>query len=93
VDPFQGSERPDRLNRRRCPGWRDNLFSGAIKLGQVRRIVLETDRVVGEQKLTIGQWVRDVRQGPDGYLYTLTDEDDGLLLRILSAVDACVTPR
>jgi glucose/arabinose dehydrogenase len=42
--------------------------------------------VVTEEKLTIGRRVRDVRQGPDGYLYVLTDEDEGALLRIL-AVD------
>jgi glucose/arabinose dehydrogenase len=65
------------------PRWRDDLFSGALKLGQVRRIILDGTRVAGEEKLTIGRRVRDVRQGPDGYLYLLTDEDDGALLRIL----------
>jgi glucose/arabinose dehydrogenase len=40
---------------------------------------------MGEEKLTIGKRVRDVRQGPDGYLYVLTDEDDGALLRIAPA--------
>jgi glucose/arabinose dehydrogenase len=67
----------------RYPGWRGNLFSGALKFGQIRRIELDGDRVVGEEKLTIGARVRDVRQGPDGYLYVLTDEDNGRLLRIL----------
>ena len=69
------------------PRWKGNLFSGALKFRQIRRIVLDGDRVVGEEKLTIGQRVRDVRQGPDGYLYVLTDEDDGALLRILPAGD------
>lgn len=69
------------------PGWKGNLFSGALKFEQVRRIVLDGTRVVGEEKLTIGQRVRDVRQGPDGYLYLLTDEDDGALLRILPVGD------
>jgi glucose/arabinose dehydrogenase len=50
------------------------------------RRVLDGTRVVTEEKLTIGRRVRDVRQGPDGYLYVLTDEDEGALLRIL-AVD------
>lgn len=67
------------------PGWKGNLFSGALKFKQVRRIVLDGTRVVHEEKLTIGQRVRDVRQGPDGYLYLLTDEKDGALLRILPA--------
>jgi len=49
----------------------------------VRRIRLDGTRVVGEEKLTIGRRVRDVREGPDGHLYLLTDEDDGALLRIV----------
>jgi glucose/arabinose dehydrogenase len=68
------------------PGWKANLFSGALKFQQIRRLVLDGTRVVTEEKLTIGRRVRDVRQGPDGYLYVLTDEDEGALLRIL-AVD------
>jgi glucose/arabinose dehydrogenase len=71
----------------RYPGWQGNLFSGALKFGQIRRIVLDGTRVVEEEKLTIGRRVRDVRQGPDGYLYLLTDEDDGALLRILPSGD------
>ncbi len=67
------------------PGWKGDLFSGALKFREVRRVRLQGDRVVGEEKLTIGQRVRDVRQGPDGYLYLLTDETDGALLRILPA--------
>ena len=67
----------------RYPGWQGDLFSGALKFGQVRRIDLDADRVVGEEKLTIGARVRDIRQGPDGYLYVLTDEPNGRLLKIL----------
>lgn len=66
----------------RYPDWRGDLFSGALKFGQVRRIDLDGARVVGEEKLTIGARVRDVRQGPDGWLYVLTDEPNGRLLRI-----------
>ncbi len=65
------------------PRWKGDLFSGALKFRQIRRIDLDGARVIGEEKLSIGQRVRDVRQGPDGYLYVLTDEDDGALLRIL----------
>ena len=65
------------------PQWRGNLFNGALKYRQIRRIELDGERVVSEEKLTIGQRVRDVRQGPDGYLYVLTDEADGALLRIV----------
>ena len=63
------------------------LSFGARAAEHIRRLVLDGTRVVGEQKLTIGQRVRDVRQGPDGYLYVLTDEDDGALLRILAVED------
>ncbi|MGC1954738.1 MAG: PQQ-dependent sugar dehydrogenase [Gammaproteobacteria bacterium] len=69
------------------PEWQGNLFSGALKFQQIRRLVLDGTEVIGEEKLTIGQRVRDVRQGPDGYLYVLTDEDDGALLRILPSTD------
>ena len=65
------------------PRWKGDLFSGALKFGQIRRIDLDDDRIVGEEKLTFDRRVRDVRQGPDGYLYVLTDEDDGALLKIV----------
>lgn len=67
----------------RYPEWKGDLFSGALKFGQVRRVQLEGTRAVDKEKLTIGKRVRDVRQGPDGYLYLLTDEPNGALLRIL----------
>lgn len=69
----------------RYPGWRGDLFAGSLAFGQIRHIRLAGERVVGEEKLTLGRRVRDVRQGPDGYLYLLTDEPDGALLRILTA--------
>lgn len=65
------------------PQWKGDLFSGALKFQEIHRLDLDGVKVVNEEKLSIGQRVRDVRQGPDGYLYVLTDEDDGALLRIL----------
>jgi glucose/arabinose dehydrogenase len=65
------------------PHWQGDLFSGALKYEQVRRLDLHNGRVVGQEKLSIGKRVRDVRQGPDGGLYLLTDEAHGELLRIL----------
>lgn len=65
------------------PAWRGDLFSGALKRKEVRRIDLDDDgRVIGQESLPIGARVRDVRQGPDGFLYVLTDEAEGRLLRI-----------
>ena len=48
------------------------------------RLVLDNNRVTGEEHLLAdrGQRVRDVRQGPDGALYVVTDEDKGELWRI-----------
>jgi len=65
------------------PEWQGNLFSGGLRSGEVRRIILEDTTVVGEEKLTIGARVRDVRQGPDGHLYILTDEANGRLLKVV----------
>lgn len=64
------------------PEWQGNLFSGGLVSREVRRIILEGETVVGEEKLTIGARVRDVRVGPDGHLYVLTDESNGRLIRI-----------
>jgi glucose/arabinose dehydrogenase len=68
------------------PAWRGNLFVGALAGKHVARLTLDTrgDRVVGEERLLAdrGKRVRDVRVGPDGALYVLTDEADGELLRL-----------
>jgi len=65
------------------PDWQGDLFSGGLQGEQVRRIILDGESVMGEEKIPIGQRVRDVRQGPDGYLYVLTDHEDGELIRIV----------
>lgn len=66
------------------PHWKGNLFVGAMAGTHLRRVVLDGMRVVHEEKLLLrlGRRIRDVRQGPDGLLYILTDETQGLLLRI-----------
>jgi aldose sugar dehydrogenase len=75
----------------RFPSWKGNLFVGAMRLGEIagtghlQRIVFneKTEEMRREMLLTeLRQRIRDVRQGPDGLLYVLTDEDDGALLRI-----------
>jgi glucose/arabinose dehydrogenase len=66
------------------PAWRGNLFVGSLKFGYLDRITLSDGKVAGEQRLLEGVGrVRDVRQGPDGLLYLVTDEDDGKLVRVL----------
>lgn len=62
----------------RFPAWRGDLFSGGLRGQDVRRIRLDAGgRVVGEEAIPVGRRVRDVRQGPDGFLYLLTDEPSG----------------
>ena len=69
----------------RFPHWRGNLFVGALALTHLARLELDGTRVVGEQRLLDdrGWRIRDVRTGPDGYLYLLTDADNGRLVRLV----------
>lgn len=64
------------------PDWRGDLLAGGLVSEIIVRIDLEGSRVRGQQSLQIGQRVRDIRIGPDGHVYVLTDEADGQLLRI-----------
>lgn len=69
------------------PDWQGNLFVGALAHKHLARLVLENNQVVKEEKLLTerGERIRDVRQGPDGLLWVLTDESDGALLRLKPA--------
>ena len=64
--------------------WNDSLFLGALAQRQLIRLQLQGDQVVGEERLLqdLGERIRDVRLGPDGNLYLVTDEDDGKLLKL-----------
>jgi glucose/arabinose dehydrogenase len=68
----------------RFPEWRGNLFVGSLKFAMLVRLTVDDERVVAEERLLqgLGSRVRDVRQGPDGFLYLLTDERDGRILRL-----------
>jgi glucose/arabinose dehydrogenase len=75
----------------RFPGWRRNLFVGGMRegemspTGQLQRIVFNEkwEELRREALLRdLHQRIRDVRQGPDGLLYVVTEEDDAALLRI-----------
>ncbi|MFY0615187.1 MAG: PQQ-dependent sugar dehydrogenase [Hyphomicrobiaceae bacterium] len=67
------------------PAWRGNLFVGALKFRQIRRLILDGDRVVGEEVLLRGlrQRIRAIRQSPSGELYFLTDSRRGQIMRLL----------
>jgi glucose/arabinose dehydrogenase len=66
------------------PAWRGNLFIGSLKEKRLVRLKIENRRVTGEEHLLIdrNQRVRDVRQGPDGALYLVTDQQNGELWKI-----------
>jgi glucose/arabinose dehydrogenase len=66
------------------PEWKDNLFVGSLKFGQLVRLEIRDGKVVNEERLINGALgrIRDVCQGPDGALYLLTDERNGKLLRL-----------
>jgi len=67
----------------RFPQWRGNLFLGGLVSQSLQRLELdETGRIQRESRVPIGARTRDARQGPDGYLYVLTDENPGQLLRL-----------
>lgn len=68
----------------RFPEWRGDLFVGALKLTHLRRLELDGDKVVAQEVLleNLDARIRDVRSGPDGYLYVLTDSSEGRLLRL-----------
>jgi glucose/arabinose dehydrogenase len=66
------------------PEWRGNLFIGGLKDKFLVRLIIENDRVTGEEHLLAerGQRIRDVRQGPDGELYAVTDDNNGEIWKI-----------
>jgi glucose/arabinose dehydrogenase len=66
------------------PSWRGNLFLGALSGRALVRLELEGSQVVHEERLLqgFGMCIRDVRNGPDGTLYLLTDDANGKLLRL-----------
>ena len=77
----------------RFPEWKGDLFVGGL-YGVLMQLKLEDDRVVHEEPLLreLKERIRDVRQGPDGYLYVLTDSRNGRLLRIEPAESSKGTP-
>lgn len=66
-------------------GWNNNLLVGSLKFGQLVRLELNGAKVSHEERIMIGQRIRDVRQGPDGAVYLLTDSSDGEILRLTPA--------
>jgi glucose/arabinose dehydrogenase len=70
------------------PDWRGSILIGSLRPGLLVRLTLEDGRVGREERYLadLDERIRDVRQGPDGLLYLLTDSRDGRLLQVLPAV-------
>jgi glucose/arabinose dehydrogenase len=68
----------------RFPEWKGNLFIGALGGQALWRLTLEGDKVTAREALfaDLRERIRDVRQGPDGWIYLLTDSSNGRILRL-----------
>ncbi len=71
----------------KIPQWKGSLLAGALKAGYLSRLILENDRVIAEEKYFEGQFgrIRDVRTGPNGAVWLLTDSNSGRLIKLTSA--------
>ena len=69
------------------PAWRGSILTGALAGELVSRLETQANRVTGEERILreLGERIRDVRQGPDGYVYLLTDSSQGRILRLRPA--------
>ena len=82
------------------PEWKGNVFVGSLRTGEIpgtghlERIVFnEKSEELRRESLLVDlhQRIRDVRQGPDGLLYVITDEDAGALIRLEPVADQSAT--
>jgi glucose/arabinose dehydrogenase len=73
----------------RIPGWTGDLLVGSLKFATLVRLQLDGEKVTHEERMLSGRIgrIRDVRQGPDGAVYLLTDADDGGLYRLSPVLD------
>lgn len=69
------------------PGWKGSLLNGALKFELLSRLELKANKILKEERLlqSMRERIRDVRQGPDGAVYLLTDNASGRILRIVLA--------
>jgi glucose/arabinose dehydrogenase len=70
------------------PAWRGSILVGALAGKLVSRLETNGNRVTGEERMLqqLGERIRDVRQGPDGFVYLLTDSRSGRILRMKPAI-------
>ena len=68
------------------PKWQGNLMVAALKARELRRVTIDSETIEQQSLLTdLGERIRDVRTGPDGYLYVLTDNSNGRILKLIPA--------
>jgi glucose/arabinose dehydrogenase len=69
------------------PAWQGDIFVGALKFKLISRLDRQGDSITGEERLFAESYgrVRDVREGPDGAIWFLTDETEGALYRVAPA--------
>jgi glucose/arabinose dehydrogenase len=69
------------------PDWQGSLLIGSLRPGLLVRLIFDQGQVTGEERYLgdLRERIRDVRQGPAGRLYLLTDSRDGRLLRVMPA--------
>lgn len=69
------------------PAWKNSLFVGALAGQMLVRLSTQGEAVTGQERLLdgLGERIRDVRQGPDGFIYLLSDAADGKVLRVRPA--------
>ena len=70
------------------PAWRGSLFVGGLGGTHLARLTVDGERIIGEERLLTDlqpqrERIRDVRQGPDGALYILTDSPNGRVLKLV----------
>ncbi len=72
------------VNGDKYPKWQGNLMVAALKARELRRVTIDSE-TIGQQSLltALGERIRDVRLGPDGYLYVLTDNSNGRILKLI----------
>lgn len=70
------------------PNWKGDLFVGALAHRHLRRLEMDGDKVIAQEEILRdrNERIRDVREGPDGYLYILTDDDNGRLIKLMPSI-------
>ena len=71
-------------SNKQFPDWNGHIFAGALAARHLRHISVKNGEIVGDEPLLqdLGYRIRDVEQGPDGFIYVLTDSKRGQLLRL-----------